>query len=105
MENDVDFFIIPGFGKNVKNKYDEEEQETLAALQDFILHPIRQMMAKLILHTLFVTFTLLHFALGECVQYAFVGMQRQRCVYFCASVSVLLQQSGDLRAKIGEGVV
>lgn len=55
------FIIIPGFGKNAEDKYDEEEQETLAALRDFILYPIRQIMAELILHTQFVTFTLPHF--------------------------------------------
>lgn len=40
------FFIIPGFAKNAEDKYDEEEQETLAALQDFILYPIRQIIGK-----------------------------------------------------------
>ncbi len=35
------FFIISGFGKNVEDKHDVEEQETLGALQDFTLYPIR----------------------------------------------------------------
>lgn len=74
------FFIIPGFAKNVEDKYDEEEQETLVALRDFILYPIRQIMAKLLLHTQFVTFTLLHYAFRR-------GLRGSVCAFVCMRMS------------------
>ena len=80
----------------------ERKQETLGALQDFI--PVRRIMAELILHTQFVTFTLMRFVSTRagrvCRHYADVVR-----VYSCVSVSVFFffqQQSWDLRAKIGE---